>query len=156
MNIRAMKNRLSGRFETARENLLSSRSHHLRKRTSVLLFFTFLICVACDSAEKQSNEAVKELNSQLDKLSTTVSEFVKSAEVPEEVKKLQQFEYKVVALPATLTAEDIQQKLAELGKERWDCFFVDRAQPETLTFYFKRRPDTPLKYVPRGIWGAGL
>ena len=63
-----------------------------------------------------------------------------------EVEKLFEFEYKVVELDGTANADRIQDRLALLGKDRWDCFHVERTD-EKLLIMCKRRPKTNLQYL---------
>ena len=116
-----------------------------------------LIMNACGSKDSKTGDTVKELNAELDRLTKTVTDFVQTAQVPEELKKLQQFEYKVIEIPRATPSPDVENRLNELGKERWDCTLGgSSATIESLTFYCKRRPDTPLKYVPKTFLGSGM
>ena len=124
------------------------------KLSPILYALIFIVlCSGCGGPQK--NETVKELNSQLEQLSNSVTDYVKTAEAPEELKKLQQYEYSLVQLPVKSAPEEIEHKLNELGKARWDCFHIEKNDDGQFTFYLKRRPDTPLKYVPRGFIGGG-
>ncbi len=64
----------------------------------------------------------------------------------EDVKGIGDWEYQILALddPAP---EQIQEKLNELGVERWDCFWVER-RGDDLVLYLKRPPRTYLRHIP--------
>ena len=69
-----------------------------------------------------------------------------------EFKKLKQFEYRIVSLPLSLSSEAQEQQLNQLGAEGWECFSV---VPGTTEFrvYCRKRPDTPLRFVPNSVLG---
>ncbi|MCB0346040.1 MAG: hypothetical protein KDD66_13045 [Bdellovibrionales bacterium] len=74
----------------------------------------------------------------------------------EEVKKLRQFEYRVFRLPLNSEPSHIESQLNALGKERWNCYHVERVKGEQdfeLEFFCKRMPATPLMYMPKGFIG---
>lgn len=115
-----------------------------------------LLVSGCDSS-RPAKEAVRDLEKQLDTLSKSVSDFVQDPSIPEEVKKLQQFEYQIVTVPGDVAPAALEATLSELGKNRWDCFHVERltrGEKQELMLFLKRRPDTPLKYVPKTILGS--
>lgn len=66
----------------------------------------------------------------------------------EEVEKLFTFDYRVVEFDKSLPATDLELKLNELGKERWECFHVEPRE-SVLQFFCSRRPKTYLRYIPR-------
>ncbi len=117
---------------------------------------TSLFTAACNFDSKETKKTVNEIGNEVQQLTRTVSNYINQAEAPAELKKLQQFEYKVVTFPPEVEATELENSLAELGKERWDCFHVDRigAKDPALMVMCKRRPDTPLKYVPKTIIGG--
>lgn len=84
-------------------------------------------------------------------------QIARSSDAPlDEVKKLRQFEYHVFRVPLQSDAAEVERKLTLLGKERWDCFHVERLETDDdqeLQFFCKRMPATPLMYVPRGLVG---
>ncbi len=72
----------------------------------------------------------------------------------QEIKKLRQFEYKVFDMPSTTSNEDLEIALNKLGVDRWECsaprITVQKESTQTFfKFFCKRRPFTPLRYVPR-------
>ena len=116
---------------------------------------------ANEMAETISKKAGK-LGTELSKSSEEVAEIVskKVGEVlkdsketlpAQEIKKLQQFEYKVVELPIETNSTGIESSLNTLGRERWDCSYLKQSQTssESLRFLCKRRPFTPLRFIPR-------
>ncbi|MCC6954952.1 MAG: hypothetical protein IT290_12615 [Deltaproteobacteria bacterium] len=74
----------------------------------------------------------------------------------EELKKLGQFEYRVVTLADGLSEEVLERDLNTLGKEGWECFStqeVERNGGPALRFFCKKRPFTPLRFVPQTLLG---
>ena len=65
-----------------------------------------------------------------------------------ELHKLHSLEYKLIEIDASASSSDIEQNLAELGSERWDCFHIQPLD-KTLRVFCKRSPKTFLKYIPR-------
>jgi len=113
---------------------------------------------ACGGDRSSSKDTLKQVSSQVDELTRSIGDFVTRSEVPEEFKKLQQFEYKIVSLPAAISGIDLETELNKLGKERWDCFHFEKrlsGEISELEAFCKRRPDTPLKYVPKTFIGGG-
>ena len=74
---------------------------------------------------------------------------VKSKEwVLKDLKNIGDWEYKVLTYgPGQV--ETIEQKLNELGDERWQCFWVESNKKEK-NFYFKRTKMSYLSKVPTG------
>ena len=66
----------------------------------------------------------------------------------EELRKLHNFEYKVERVAVTAEPGEMQIVLQELGKDRWECFHVERRNDDLLLFC-KRRPESYLRYIPR-------
>ena len=65
-----------------------------------------------------------------------------------EIKKLRTIEYKVVDLNTELANQDVEQQLAKLGEERWDCFHLERHNDQLKT-YCKRLPSSHLRTLAR-------
>lgn len=87
---------------------------------------------------------------------------MKNSDVPiGELKKLHQFEYQVIRMSRDSSPKAIEGALDELGKQRWDCFHIEKQtlrdaegqKRKVFTFFCKRRIETPLQYVPRSILG---
>ena len=127
-----------------------------------LLLLSLLLCgfiAGCDAKSVDTAKTAKEIEAQAEKLSKSVTEYVSQVEVPEEVKKLGQFEYDILVVGADIPIDGLKERLNTLGKFRWECFAVEkikRGDREELTLFLRRRPDTPLKYVPRNLMGPGF
>lgn len=57
----------------------------------------------------------------------------------QDLKNINAIEYKIIPK----SAENLEQKLNELGAQRWDCFAVDDS-----SFYLKRKSRSYLRHVP--------
>ncbi len=111
----------------------------------------------------KASELTKDISEETEEIANAVSdkigEILKGStdSLPaKEVKKLSQFEYKVFEMPVDSANEDFQDELNSLGQERWDCFDVkplvsDEEGSSSFLFFCKRRPFTPLKFVPAGL-----
>lgn len=120
----------------------------------------FLLCIVCctlclacepqtkDQVKKQFNKAIEEIKTQ-------------SEPSLREVEKLHQLDYTVVSFPLDSSAQSIEQSLDELGRNRWDCFHVERTVKVTreekretqLLVFCKRLPETYLRYIPKNFLG---
>lgn len=140
----------------------------LRRTIAAGLLLFFALAVGCDINRKQTEQAVKHIESQVNDLSRSVGEFVANTDAPEELKKLQQFEYHSETVPLQIPASELTERLNTLGKDRWECFATERRPatgataaasqetiPEQLLILCKRRPATPLRYIPRTLIGVG-
>ena len=94
---------------------------------------------------ESSSPVVDSLSSGLDRVLENGQQVSKATS--EEIEKLFSVEYRVVEFTSS-DAKDIELKLAELGRDRWDCFFIEPFNG-TKRFYFKRSPRTLLRYIPR-------
>lgn len=103
------------------------------------------------------DELGNELNDTLDETKKLLKEYTnigksKSKELETaaqgEVEKLFTFEYHVEVFPAETSAEEINERLSEIGKERWECFHGE-VKSDGHHFYCKRRPKTYLRYLLR-------
>lgn len=108
--------------------------------------FSTALC-ACGSSE---SPLINDLNESLGVLQSRLNEGRKEVETTTsaELEKLHKLEYKVIDLAGSDSTEELEKQLAELGKERWDCFYVQPI-PDKLRFFCKRNPKTFLKYIPR-------
>ena len=68
------------------------------------------------------------------------------AKTKEEVDKLFRWEYRVQDLPADLSAEDMEKRLAALGTDGWECFSIVPGPSSTRTTC-KRRPKSAITYL---------
>ena len=128
----------------------------------ILLFGCFCLCIACSDEAPVSNQAfppsqttdpgtsaftldgaLNGANKALNRI--TGSEL--STRSTEEVQKLFQFEYFVEDIPLDLDAEEMQIRLQDLGKKRWDCFNMEHVAKGSIRVFCKRRPDSYLQYM---------
>jgi len=64
----------------------------------------------------------------------------------EEVSKLFRWEYRVVELPSSTSALELEVRLGKLGEENWECFsIVPHGDASRITC--KRRPESALAYL---------
>lgn len=63
-----------------------------------------------------------------------------------DVKKIGDWDYKVVRVTGESPGE-IEELLNDLGRMRWDCFWVDR-DDRGMTLYMKRTARSYLKHIP--------
>lgn len=89
-----------------------------------------------DGALNGANQALSRLTSS--ELSTKSSA---------EIEKLFQFEYFVEDIPLDLTAEEMNVRMTDLGKERWDCFNLEHVSKGFIRVFCKRRPTSYLQYM---------
>ncbi|MCB0309623.1 MAG: hypothetical protein KDD42_00225 [Bdellovibrionales bacterium] len=121
----------------------------------LIFLLVALFLVGCNSSEEESqaqslsNEferLVEKMARKFDELTPSSSDVHKLTTA--EVEKLFTYEYKTLELSADAGPKEIETKLAELGADRWDCFYAERVN-KALLFYCKRRPKTYLRYIPR-------
>lgn len=110
----------------------------------ILLFILPIFFTSCD----QGYDSTLEIEESVSKLKSTISDLTKKNEklAVEEIEKLFIFEYKVASLPSNSTSDVVESNLKLLGKERWECFHVEKTK-ETIDIYCKRRPKTYLRYM---------
>ena len=115
-----------------------------------LCFFvaTLVSLPACRPSDENSvindfKSTIADLSSKLDQRRQEVQNSSAA-----ELHKLHSLEYKLVEIDAAASSSDIEQRLVELGSERWDCFHVQPLD-KTLRVFCKRSPETFLKYIPR-------
>lgn len=120
------------------------------KLSSLLLCLVFLF--GCEQGA--DNPELQRLTKELDKTLQEAHQFFEGATstgnelATKEVEKLFTFEYRVEELNNTLSPEEMQEKLQELGQDRWECFHAE-PQAKSLRFFCKRRPKTYLRYIPK-------
>jgi hypothetical protein len=126
----------------------------LRKNSLLLIFFLSLFFVACDQgASTEASKALLEssLQTYVQDLvgKENIDEFKKltTKDAPEELKKLRQYEYKVITLTQFESDEELELQLNKLGNDGWDCFNLDKR------LICKRRPETMLRFVPNTLLG---
>ena len=65
-----------------------------------------------------------------------------------DIENIGDWEYKVVTF-GTEEAMEVEKNLNELGRERWQCFWVE-SNKKQKTFYFKRTKMSYLSKIPTG------
>ncbi len=112
--------------------------------------FIFLACCllpSCDWGNRNLDSLSDGLNKIGDKVEPYTERVKKVPEMAEEeYEKLFRFEYQVVELSLESNATKLQETLAELGKERWECFHV-QPKDEKLLVFCKKRPVSYLRYL---------
>jgi len=66
--------------------------------------------------------------------------------VKQDIKKIGTWEYKIVTISSS-DSEKIEKQLNELGKERWECYWIQK-QDQDQVFFFKRTGRSYLRFVP--------
>jgi len=114
------------------------------------------LCAGCGVDSKETKQTVHEIGNDVEQLTKTIGDYINQTEAPAELKKLQQFEYRVETFPLDAPATLVEERLNDLGKDRWDCVYADRFETKEpkSAFVCKRRPDTPLRYVPKTFIGG--
>lgn len=102
-----------------------------------------------DKTAKQVSELARQLNEQLETHSSKLGDLIPSQDQfkkssIEEIQRVFAVEYLVVELKSDINLGDLQNKLSEMGKERWDCFSQISSQ-EHLRLLCKRRPISALR-----------
>ncbi len=123
----------------------------------ILLLVLFCSILSCKEIRDNTPQEISKLKDQVTELTDSMKEYFDSPSAPSEIKKLYQYEYKVLQYPIK-NLPLIEQHLAELGKERWDCFdteklLIEEKEPLLIVFC-KRKPETPLKYIPKTLIGS--
>ncbi len=107
-------------------------------------------------ADLSLDTVLDNLNEQLDKASDHVQEAVGphadqlQSKTKEEVEKLFRWEYKVMDLPANVTAEQMESRLSQVGEDGWECSSIVSV-PNAFRVTCKRKPPSALaylKYIP--------
>ena len=65
-----------------------------------------------------------------------------------DIENIGDWEYKVVTF-VTEEAMEVEKNLNELGRERWQCFWVE-SNKKQKSFYFKRTKMSYLSKIPTG------
>lgn len=68
--------------------------------------------------------------------------------IEEDIKKIGDWEYKAVLVTYDNT-EELENKLNQLGDERWECFWIEKKDKD-LVIMFKRPKISYLQKIPRG------
>ena len=107
----------------------------------------------CDTSSPDVRKLTDEFSRTVDDARKRLSDLTPSKDdirslTTDELAKLAVFEYKVIDIKKDTSTQDMQEVLAALGQERWECFDTQDYR-ESLRFFCKRRPQTYLRYVPR-------
>jgi hypothetical protein len=99
-----------------------------------------------EKLRKDLETTLNDTRKTIESLGPRSDELQKSA--TEEVEKLFTFEYHVAEFPIEEKKDVLNDELAKLGKERWDCFHIE-PRKEVIRLYCKRRPKSYLRYIPK-------
>ncbi len=123
----------------------------------LVVLIAFLVSGCNRSSSESSKYTAEDIEAALRK---GFSQLWQDPNLPiKEVEKLQQREYSVFTLPVDSDAKQIEKTLNELGKNRWDCFAIEKItssapdKTDSLMFICKRMPETLLRFVPHSIIG---
>jgi hypothetical protein len=124
----------------------------------IILLTTLVVLCGCDPSSSNPNGISTQ--SIQKEVGNAIEQYIVQGKSVDELKKLHQFEYQVIHMPASTSALAIEGTLNKLGQDRWDCFHVEKlvtAEGERremkYVFFCKRPPATPLRYVPRTLIG---
>ena len=118
----------------------------------LLLLFSLLVPFDFSLAEENSQEPsfwdkikkkFEDAKSDDKELSKKTKEWIK-----EDIKKIGDWEYKVVNIKYK-SIDELENKLNELGNERWECFWVEERE-EVVVFIFIRPKRSYLQKIPKG------
>lgn len=132
-----------------------------RGRSSLALLisiYLLLIQTACkgdSETEQQIDQVTSRISQEITSKKNKLQEYLPSTDEiektsSEELEKAFSIEYQVVEIKVGTSTEDLQKKLIELGKERWDCF-THMSTLDSDRLLCKRRPRSTL----RALLGAG-
>lgn len=128
----------------------------LQAKFCALLCTTLLLATGCNGGvdEKTVDNLGQQIDAMIAKGDQTIEAMKNSSpeDALSELKKLRQWEYRVVKLPLSLPANEQEGALNSLGAEGWECFDPYTVGTD-LRLLCKRRPETPLRYVPNSLLG---
>ena len=119
-------------------------------------FILLLIACVLSACQQVDNESLRELADELQVTLKQAKAGVQSLTekgqslTTEELEKLFIWEYRVEEVKVQTSSAELQTLLAELGRERWECFAVT-VHGEQLRLYLKRHPRSYLRYLPRAF-----
>jgi hypothetical protein len=143
---------------TYKKNLLSFSDMQMRALPSLLAALVALtLCLAgCKSRYDKSNSkdgVIEQLEQSFHDAERTVRGYTPdstemTAAAQKQFQDMLSFEYRVIEVDNSLSAEKLQDALARLGSERWECFnILDRGASYMVSC--RRRPISLLHYVLR-------
>lgn len=118
-----------------------------------LLIALILVLVLSGCTQEKENKGLdgisKDLEQSWDDAKNKLDSYTKSSRTSalHEIEKLYILEYKVSEIDASASASAIEQRLNELGKDRWECYDNQRIG-DSLHLFCKRRPGSVLEYLP--------
>jgi len=121
---------------------------------TISLLGALLLCSCQDSGqsrgfdkfEEELSRTLQSAKEHFEKIAPEREKLERKAQA--EAEKLFVFEYHVEEFGRETKTDQIRNKLAELGKNRWDCFHIE-PRGNYLLLFCKRQPKTYLKYIPR-------
>lgn len=125
-----------------------------RSLPSLLLALACVLLVGCSSGEPNDDNS---LMSGAEKLWRDAKQKVQgyapqtdemSAAAQKQFQDMFRLEYRVVELDNSANAQKIQDTLAQLGNERWECFNI-LERGDSLVIPCRRRPISLLRYALR-------
>ncbi len=131
---------------------IGERNIKMKKILLFLLFLSLLLPVHFSCAEENRQELsywdkikkkFEDVKSDDKELSEKAKEWIK-----EDIKKIGDWEYKAVNIKYE-SIDELENKLNELGNERWECFWVDKKE-KVGVFIFKRPKISYLQKIPKG------
>ncbi len=114
-------------------------------------FLYYFVILTFLNSCKDHEDITKETVDQLNNASSSIKEIINKAEAPEELKKLNRFEYKILSFSDKISYPAMEERLNDLGKSGWDCTpsvtnLINAAEKQQTQFFCKKRPESFLKY----------
>ena len=119
----------------------------------ILLLISLGLITACQEKPKYQ-EIKEELSKSVAELQTEIAKSYQETQkevenlANEEIEKFHSIEYHVFELKKEQSTLEHEKKLNEIGKDRWDCFFIGESD-EFYRFYCRRIPKSYLRYMTR-------
>lgn len=123
---------------------------NMMKRISIIMILLLSVAnvQATDKEEQESYlEEARRLYEELMKGDKDLSEETKRW-IKEDLKNIGNWEYKTVLVPHR-DIKKTEEKLNELGKERWECFWIEQHK-DGLVLFFKKPKISYLQKIPTG------
>ena len=115
----------------------------MRPTFKKLIPWYFLIAIPVACKETPLNDLKKGAQEAMEDAKVKAREWRELSE--EELQKIWAIEYKTIKVTQSDLTE-LDKKLNELGKERWDCYHVSEDR-EGKVFYLKRRKSNAVRYL---------
>lgn len=119
------------------------------KAGSARQWFSETVKNSVDSSEATTEQSVQWISEQFNRAKSAGETSAVNAKewVLEDIQKMGRWEYTQFTVKSSSSAEIIVQEMNGLGRDGWECMFVDRRN-ETTTFYFKRTARSYLNQIP--------